>query len=124
MVISAIISASNQLNTMSCHINTQEELSDEDLLMDEENKDPERLPALSPQERILLLELVNGHKGQVESKKSDIGSIKSKQTAWKKLSASFCSTPGTTRRSDKQLKKAWENLKRKSKKEVSFCRYK
>ena len=86
----------------------------------EETRDPkERLPPLTAEEKILLLELVNASKKIVECKKSDCGSIKTKQKAWTKITKEFCSQPGTTRRSDKQLKKCWENLKRKSKKEVT-----
>ena len=95
--------------------------SDEELLSeDEQNHDlvKEKTPQLTAQERILLLELVSASKKVIECKKSDCGSIKSKQKAWTKIMTEFCCQPGTTRRSAKQLKKCWENLKRKSKKEV------
>lgn len=71
-------------------------------------------------EKNILINLVDKHKSIVELKKNDPSSIAKKQQKWKQIASEFNSEPNVEPRDDKKLKKAWENLKMKCKKDVSF----
>ena len=45
--------------------------------------------------------------------------IEKKKKLWEQISAKFSSLPGTSTRTDPQLKKAWENLKARARKSVA-----
>ncbi|XP_064485860.1 myb/SANT-like DNA-binding domain-containing protein 3 [Ornithodoros turicata] len=78
-----------------------------------------RTPYMTPDETDTFLELLRNYKGIVENKKTDSVSAKSKQQAWEKMAAEFNSIPGVVHRNVKQLRKVWDNLKGKWKKETA-----
>ena len=70
-------------------------------------------------EKSLVTELVRKHKDFIENKKNDYRTIKQKNSAWEALSEKFNSQSGVTKRDSKQLKKCWENLKARAKKQLA-----
>ena len=70
-------------------------------------------------EKSLLTELVGRHKEVLENKKNDFRMIHQKNTAWETLSEEFISQSGVTKRDAKQLKKCWENIKARAKKQLA-----
>ncbi|KAH7937852.1 hypothetical protein HPB49_016749 [Dermacentor silvarum] len=69
------------------------------------------------EEKDLLTELVNLHKTCLENKRSDAVSIHAKARTWDKLCTEYNSRPLVRHRDVKQLKKLWDNLKQKWKRE-------
>lgn len=69
------------------------------------------------EEKDLLTELVNLHKTCLENKRSDAVSIHAKARTWDKLCTEYNSRPLVRPRDVKQLKKLWDNLKQKWKRE-------
>lgn len=67
-------------------------------------------------ERALLIDLVGKYSAVVENKKSDAVSVNRKKAAWRKIEQEFNSRHGIIPRSEKQLRKCWENLKEKFRK--------
>lgn len=63
----------------------------------------------SETEKMLLAQLVAQEKA-VENKQTDATDVKEKAAAWERITARYCSQ-GFPRRSTKQLKKCWDNLK-------------
>ncbi|KAH7940688.1 hypothetical protein HPB49_003553 [Dermacentor silvarum] len=76
-------------------------------------------PRFTPEEKSLLLSLVNNHKKVLECKKTDVASLSAKSAAWKKLAVEYNAQHGVTPRDFKQLKKCWGNMKQKWKEENS-----
>ena len=70
-------------------------------------------------EKSLVTELVRKHKDFIENKKTDYRTIKQKNSAWEALSEEFNSQSDVTKRDSKQLKKCWENLKARAKKQLA-----
>ena len=70
-------------------------------------------------EKSLVTELVRKHKDFIENKKNDYRTIKQKNSSWEALSEEFNSQSGVTKRDSKQLKKCWENLKARAKKQLA-----
>ena len=70
-------------------------------------------------EKSLLVELVGKHKYVPESKKNDYKSIRLENISWEALSDKFNSQSGVTKRDSKQLKKCWENVKARAKKQIA-----
>ena len=70
-------------------------------------------------EKSLVTELVRKHKDFIENKKTDYRTIKQKNSAWEALSKEFNSKSDVTKRDSKQLKKCWENLKARAKKQLA-----
>ncbi|KAH7954405.1 hypothetical protein HPB49_018258 [Dermacentor silvarum] len=68
-------------------------------------------PWFTPEEKSLLLSLVNNYKKVLESKKTDVASLSIKTKVWKKLSMEYSAQHGVTPRDFKQLKKCWGNMK-------------
>jgi len=66
-----------------------------------------------------LIELVNEKKSIIESKKTDFGTKDNKNKAWIKIAEAFNSDEKVKKRTFKQPKKKWENLKTRAKKDVS-----
>lgn len=69
------------------------------------------------EEKDLLTELVAKYKNVVENKKTDAMSLHAKSRAWERLCVEYNSMPSVRPREVKQLKKLWDNLKQKWKKE-------
>ncbi|CAL8103600.1 unnamed protein product [Orchesella dallaii] len=80
------------------------------------NKERGKTPAFTAYEKALLEELVDDDKDNIENTKTDYGSIHRKQKAWSNLEANFNADPKTVKRTQEQLKKAWDNRKQKAKK--------
>ena len=97
-------------------------------MSDSENHDPEgenaspkkrRAPTMSPTEKSVLLQSVNSYKHIVESKQTNAVWAVKKSNAWAKITKEFNCQPGVHKRSEPQIRKAWENMKKQAKKEVS-----
>jgi len=71
-------------------------------------------------EKSKLLKLVNEYKYVLEDKKYDLGSINKKQKAWDDLTKHFCSQPGVTKRTSKQLQTWWNNSKKRARKQMAI----
>lgn len=71
----------------------------------------------SDSDKEILINLVMKYKDVLESKKTDALSINKKKATWCKLSAEYNSIHGVRPRDVKQIRKCWENLKCKWKKE-------
>nr|AHN53441.1 Myb/SANT-like DNA-binding domain [Nuttalliella namaqua] len=76
-----------------------------------------RASYISDEEKNVLIELVGKYKTIIENKKSDAVSLNAKNKAWQKLSTEYNSVHGVRPRDVKQLRKTWDNLKTKWKKE-------
>lgn len=77
-----------------------------------------RASFLTAYEKSLLLDLVNEHKSVIECKKQDSMMNVRKQKAWKEIAANFNTDLHCTFRDEQQLRRGYENLKRRSKSEV------
>ncbi|XP_075740368.1 myb/SANT-like DNA-binding domain-containing protein 3 [Rhipicephalus microplus] len=78
------------------------------------------MPAKTPfseDEKDLVQDLVLKYKAVIENKRTDAISINAKAKAWEKLCTDFNSRPFTRPRDVKQLKKLWDNLKQRWKRE-------
>ncbi|OXA54412.1 Myb/SANT-like DNA-binding domain-containing protein 3 [Folsomia candida] len=80
-----------------------------------------KLPPITPHEKEILLQVVSKPeiKSIVENKEINRVWTAQKTEAWQKVSLEFCSHLNVTQMSGDQLKKAWENLKGRAKKQVS-----
>nr|XP_039250559.1 myb/SANT-like DNA-binding domain-containing protein 3 isoform X3 [Styela clava] len=65
-------------------------------------------------EKQLLVQIISEHP-QVESKRTDKVSVVQKNLAWKQIEAKFNATGTLCRRTEKNLKDAWKNIKNKAK---------
>ncbi|XP_077970663.1 myb/SANT-like DNA-binding domain-containing protein 3 isoform X1 [Styela clava] len=65
-------------------------------------------------EKQLLVQLISEHP-QLESKRTDKVSVVQKNLAWKQIEAKFNATGTLCRRTEKNLKDAWKNIKNKAK---------
>jgi len=63
----------------------------------------------------LLKELVNNRIHVLENKRSDFKTINEKSLTWKQLANEYNSFENVNTRTDKQLKKCWENMKNRAK---------
>lgn len=66
----------------------------------------------SPREKILLVNLINSYKHIVENKQTDCVSLRKKNEAWEKVCGLY-NAHDVTKRTTKQLKKLWDNIKQK-----------
>lgn len=71
----------------------------------------------SDEEKDLVTELVRKYKFSIENKKSDTVSLSRKMKAWDALTAEFNSAENVRPRTVSQLRKLWDNLKQRWKKE-------
>lgn len=80
---------------------------------------PARKPAprFTAGEKDILVELVTKYKNIIECKETDVSSLNAKLQAWIRLSTEYNCNQGVSPRDVKQLKKCWENMKRKAKEE-------
>lgn len=80
-----------------------------------------KLPPITPHEKEILLQVVSKPeiKSIVENKEINRVWTAQKTEAWQKVSLEFCSHLNVTQMSGDQLKKAWENLKGRAKKQVN-----
>ncbi|XP_030377190.1 uncharacterized protein LOC115626077 [Scaptodrosophila lebanonensis] len=69
-------------------------------------------------EEVLLIQLTKGHKDIIDNRKSDAATWRQKMAAWEKIMEDFVTQSGVER-SWKTLKEKYENLKRKSKRELA-----
>ncbi|KAL1489678.1 hypothetical protein ABEB36_013620 [Hypothenemus hampei] len=72
------------------------------------------MSAFTLKEKIFLVSLMQTHKNIIEVKKTDATTNKAKVEAWKKISVHF--NGRFPARTDKQLKKLWDNLKNRTRK--------
>ena len=70
-------------------------------------------------EKSLLIELVDKYKGIIESKKCDAKSIKIKSNHWDIIAGEYNANSQVTKRDASKLKKCWENMKSRAKKNVA-----
>lgn len=79
-----------------------------------------KLPPLTLIEKEILLEIVNRSSilSVVENKKTNAVWTSQKTAMWEKVANEFCANANVTKRSGRQLKKAWDNLKSRCKKMV------
>jgi hypothetical protein len=70
-------------------------------------------------EKSLLLELVGKNKTVIESKETDFGTTDKKSKVWNAIAEEFNADSSVSSRNAKQLKKKWENLKHRAKKDVN-----
>jgi len=66
----------------------------------------------------LLFELVSAKKKILEDKNTGFINLERKRKAWEQIRSTFNSSAETTPRTVEQLKKRWENLKSRAKKDV------
>ncbi|OXA46389.1 myb/SANT-like DNA-binding domain-containing protein 3 [Folsomia candida] len=80
-----------------------------------------KLPVMTSLEKEILLGIVAIPKFKciVENKSTNSIWTAQKDEAWAKISLEFCSQLNVTKRSGPKLKKSWENLKSRAKKQVS-----
>lgn len=74
---------------------------------------------MTENETSILLELVGKYKTVIENKKTDGASTKAKHDAWERLTSQYNCMHGVVHRNTKQLRKAWDNLKVKWKREAA-----
>ena len=70
-------------------------------------------------EKSLLIELVGKYKDVLQNKKNDYKIIQQKNTTWETLTQEFNSQSGVHKRESMQLKKSWENIKSRAKKQLA-----
>ncbi|KAL3215114.1 hypothetical protein MRX96_034237 [Rhipicephalus microplus] len=78
------------------------------------------MPAKTPfseDEKDLVQDLVLNYKAVIQNKRTDAISLNAKAKAWEKLCTDFNSRPFVRPRDVKQLKKLWDNLKQRWKRE-------
>lgn len=73
----------------------------------------------SPLEKSIITELVRKHKDILENKRNDYKTIQQKNRMWVALSEEFNSQSGVCKRDSRQLKKCWENIKSRAKKQIA-----
>ena len=73
----------------------------------------------SPLEKSIITELVRKHKDILENKRNDYKTIQQKNRVWEALSEEFNSQSGVSKRDSRQLKKCWENIKSRAKKQLA-----
>lgn len=80
-----------------------------------------KLPVMTSLEKEILLGIVAIPKFKciVENKSTNSIWTAQKDEAWAKISLEFCSQLNVTKRSGPKLKKSWENLKSRAKKQVT-----
>ncbi|XP_046407630.1 myb/SANT-like DNA-binding domain-containing protein 3 [Ischnura elegans] len=74
---------------------------------------------ITTEEKNLIVDLVIARKAVLESKKTDAVSLTSKSKAWKEVEEEFNRHDGVTKRSWKQIKRSWENMKAKRKRDLA-----
>ena len=73
----------------------------------------------SPLEKSVITELVPKHKDILENKRNDYRTIQQKNRVWEDLSEEFNSQSGVSKRDSRKLKKCWENIKSRAKKQLA-----
>ncbi|KAJ8913798.1 hypothetical protein NQ315_002704 [Exocentrus adspersus] len=76
----------------------------------------------SNQEKVFLINLIGKYKSVIENKKTDSNTTQNKQRTWEKIADIYNSN--FAKRSAKQLKKLWDNLKQKTRKCDSDIKHK
>ncbi|XP_046400247.1 uncharacterized protein LOC124166661 [Ischnura elegans] len=74
---------------------------------------------ITVQEKNLMLSLIAERKAVLNCKKVDAVSVSSKTKAWKEVEIEFNRHEGVTKRSWKQIKRSWENMKAKRKRDLA-----
>ncbi|CAG9760147.1 unnamed protein product [Ceutorhynchus assimilis] len=72
-------------------------------------------------ENMFLVQMIAQHRVIAENKKTDAVSLKEKQAAWNKIQCSYCS-PSFPTKSVKELKKCWDNIKKKKRQQNTLAR--
>ena len=75
---------------------------------------PPRLAPITEREKSILVDLVDGKKDILNSKRTDVGMIAKKTRAWRDIAELYAAS-GCTPRTHQQLKKSWSNPSRLSK---------
>ena len=82
-------------------------------LQDNKMSSMERSVALTENQRTCLVNLISESAGSITSRRQDPGAFMKKKNAWSKVAEAFNSmNPGQPPRTPKQLKRAWEHVKR------------
>ncbi|XP_069678796.1 uncharacterized protein [Periplaneta americana] len=76
-----------------------------------------RAPNFNKYEVEMLIELIQKYKHIIENKKTDGVSLKEKDATWRLIADEFGHLPGVTQRTYVNLKTAYENLKRKARRD-------
>ncbi|XP_063219716.1 uncharacterized protein LOC134542092 isoform X2 [Bacillus rossius redtenbacheri] len=74
---------------------------------------------LSPEEKIVLLDLVTEHFNIIENKRTDAVTQQNKLKQWQIIASSFNCVSGVHHRSADNLKSVWENLKKTTRKQYA-----
>ncbi|XP_064463408.1 myb/SANT-like DNA-binding domain-containing protein 3 [Ornithodoros turicata] len=82
-----------------------------------------RAPNFTASELSLLLDLVDKYKSVIENKKTDGKTVQQKSVAWVKLATEFNAQSAVHTRDADQLRRCFENQKKKSRKEIARHRY-
>ncbi|KAJ8966959.1 hypothetical protein NQ314_003181 [Rhamnusium bicolor] len=80
--------------------------------------------AYTEKEKLVLVSLVKEYGACIENKKTDGTSIQEKQNAWENIASYYNAQPDINiHRTSKQLKKLWDNLKQRKRKETTHLRH-
>jgi hypothetical protein len=71
------------------------------------------------EEQVILRELVKNYISVVENKSTNKVGLKKKEEAWDQITIEFNQQPNVSARDSKSLRKYWDNLKTRTKVEVS-----
>src|SRR5277367_1512345 len=87
------------------------------------NKEPpvkkQRGANFTANEKNVLVDLVSTRKAVIENKQTDGVTVREKEAAWQSLASEFNAYSNVTKRSWNQLKLCYENLKKRTKKNVA-----
>ncbi|CAH1976703.1 unnamed protein product [Acanthoscelides obtectus] len=89
--------------------------------MNNTNKNSCERKVFSERDKLLLISLVNSYKHILENKKTDATNVEKKNGAWKEITDLY-NANDVCPRTDKQLRKLWENLKQRTRKSDSEMR--
>lgn len=81
-----------------------------------------RSPNFTPREQQRLLDIVEEYVTIIEDKRTNAVTVKQKNETWEKIARQFNSSADTTSRDARQLRKCYENLKKRSRKVIAHER--
>ncbi|CAH1998891.1 unnamed protein product [Acanthoscelides obtectus] len=82
------------------------------------NKNSCERKVFSERDKLLLISLVDSYKHILENKKTDATNVEKKNGAWKEITDLY-NANDVCPRTDKQLRKLWENLKQRNEKKFN-----
>jgi Myb/SANT-like DNA-binding domain len=78
-----------------------------------------RAPNFTNLEKDILVDLISKYRNTIENNKTDGVSVQEKNKAWTQLTGEFNSTPNVHKRSTSNLRTAYDNIKKSTKKTVA-----